>query len=94
MAKKHGKSSGSSQYENASSRLSEEHRLLTIVEKSQVPFGESANLYASLKRKIEAYNTLSPREHEQLLGLVQKAREWEEGVKNSARTEREETLPG
>jgi hypothetical protein len=51
-------------------------------------------LYASLKRKIEAYNVLDSQEHEQLLRLVQKAREWEEGVKSSASTEREETLPG
>lgn len=51
-------------------------------------------MYASLKRKIEAYDVLSPKEHEQLLGLVQKAKEWEEGVKNSARTEPEETLAG
>ena len=65
-----------------------------IIEKSQAPFGESASLYASLKRKIDNYNVLSPQEHEQLLGLVKKAKEWEEGVKNSARTEREETLPG
>ena len=94
MAKKHGDSSEGHEHEHAASQLTEEHRLLTIVEKSQVPFGESANLYASLKRKIEAYTILSPQEHEQLLKLVQRAKEWEEGVKNSARTEREETLAG
>jgi hypothetical protein len=94
MSKKQGNSPGGSRQENSSSQLAEEHRLLSIVEKSQVPFGESANLYASLKRKIEAYNVLDSQEHEQLLRLVQKAREWEEGVKSSASTEREETLPG
>ena len=94
MAKKHEKFSSDSQHKDSSARLTEEHRLLMLVEKSQVPFGESANLYASLKRKIEAYNVLSPQEHEQLLGLVKKAKDWEDGVKNSARTEREETLPG
>jgi hypothetical protein len=94
MAKKHGKSSVGSGSKDASSQLAEDHRLLLIVEKSQVPFGESANLYASLKRKIEAYTTLSPQEHEQLLTLVQKAKEWEKGVASSASTEREETLAG
>ena len=94
MVKKHEKLSEGSQHTTGSSQLTEEHRLLTIVEKSQVPFGESANLYASLKRKIEAYSILSPQEHDQLLKLVQKAKEWEEGVKSSASTEREETLPG
>lgn len=94
MAKKHEKSSPNPQHGDASSRLAEEHRLITIIEKSKVPFGESANLYASLKRKIEAYTVLTLQEHEQLLKLVQKAKEWEAAVKSSAGTEREETLSG
>ena len=72
----------------------EAHRLLAIVEKSQVPFGESANLYNKLKAKIESEQRLTTEEYEQLLRLVQIAKDWEKGVESSARTEPEETLAG
>ena len=72
----------------------EAHRLLAIVEKSQVPFGESANLYSRLKAKIESERQLTTEEYEQLLRLVKIAKDWEKGVESSARTEPEETLAG
>lgn len=72
----------------------EAHRLLAIVEKSQVPFGESANLYSRLKTKIESEQELTTEEYEQLLRLVKLAKEWEKGVENSAMTEPGETLSG
>ena len=72
----------------------EAHRLLGIVDKSQVPFGESANVYNKLKAKIEAEQQLTTEEYEQLLRLVQIAKEWEKGVESSARTAPEETLAG
>lgn len=72
----------------------EAHRLLAIVEKSQVPFGESASLYNSLKTKIESEQELTTEEYEQLLRLVKIAKEWEKGVENSAMTEPNETMAG
>ena len=80
--------------EPANPQMNEARRLLSIVEKSQVPFGESANLYASLKSKIEANGPLSTEEYEQLQRLAKIARDWERGVESSARTEPEETLAG
>lgn len=74
--------------------IEEARKLLSMVEKSQVPFGESANLYNRLKTKIEAGENLSTEEHEQLLRLVRIAQEWEKAVESSARTEPEETLAG
>ena len=67
---------------------------MAIVEKSQVPFGESANLYNRLKAKIESEQQLTTEEYEQLLRLVKIAKEWEKGVESSAMTEPEETLAG
>ena len=72
----------------------EAQRLLSIVEKSQVPFGESANLYNMLKAKIKSEQQLSTEEYEQLLRLVKIAKDWEKGVESSAMTEPEETLAG
>lgn len=73
---------------------SEVHRLLAIVERSQVPFGESASLYGQLKNKIETEQQLTTEEYEHLLRLVKIAKDWEKGVESSARTEPEETLAG
>ena len=73
---------------------SEAHKLLSVVEKSQVPFGQSADLYNRLKTKIEADEQLTTEEFEQLNRLVKIAKDWEKGVESSAMTEPEETLAG
>jgi hypothetical protein len=72
----------------------EARRLLAIVEKSQVPFGESAPIYARIKAQVEAGKNLSIEDYEHLLRLVEMAKEWEKAVKSSAMTEPEETLSG
>jgi hypothetical protein len=72
----------------------EARKLLTIVEKSQVPFGESAPAFAELKAKIDKGEALTIEEYERLLKLVKIANEWEKDVEASARTEPEETLSG
>ena len=72
----------------------EARRLLTIVEKSQVPFGESAPTFAELKAKIDKGEALTVEEYERLLKLVKIAKEWEKDVEASSRTEPEETLSG
>ena len=65
-----------------------------MIEKSQVPFGESAPIFTRIKAHVEAGNPLSAEEHERLLDLVKKAKDWEKAVESSAMTEPEETLSG
>jgi hypothetical protein len=77
-----------------SASVAETRRLLGIIEKSQVPFGESAPIYSRIKSQVDAGKELSTEDYEHLLGLVKKARDWEKGVESSARTLPEETLSG
>lgn len=72
----------------------EARRLLSIVEKSQVPFGESAPIFAKIKVQIDAGKSLSIEDYEHLLRLVKIAKEWNKAEKSSAMTEREETMSG
>jgi hypothetical protein len=72
----------------------EARRLIAIIEKSQVPFGESALVYSRIKSQVEAGKELSTEDYEHLVGLVKKARDWEKGVESSAQTRPEETLSG
>jgi len=83
---------GASKLETISA--AEARRLILMIEKSQVPFGESAPIFARIKAHVEAGNTLSAEEHEHLLDLVKKAKDWEKAVESSAMTEPEETLSG
>ncbi len=82
------------QTKRATVDLAEARRLLGIVEKSQVPFGESAPTFAELKAKIDKGDTLTVEEYEQLLGLVNIAKKWNTDEEASARTEPDETLAG
>jgi len=70
----------------------EARKLLSIVEKSQIP--ESSQIFEQLKSKIDRGESLTADEHERLLKLVKLAEDWEKGVQSSARTEREETMSG
>ncbi|HEX4921120.1 MAG TPA: hypothetical protein VFV92_10310 [Candidatus Bathyarchaeia archaeon] len=72
----------------------EARRLIAIIVKTQVPFGESAPLFAKIRAQVERGKELSVEDYEHLLGLVKKAREWEKGVESSAMTRPEETLSG
>ena len=72
----------------------EARRLITIIETSQVPFGESAPTYNRIKAQVEAGKELSTEDYEHLVGLVKKARDWEKGIESSAQTRPEETLSG
>ncbi len=74
--------------------LSEAQKLLGIIEKSDVPFGESAPILAELKAKIEKGDSLTVEEHGDLLRLVQIAKKWDRDVEASARTEPDETMAG
>jgi hypothetical protein len=78
----------------ASPGLAEARRLLAIVEKSQVPFGESAPLFTRIKAQIDAGKPLSVEDYEHLLRLVKIAKDWNKAEESSALTEPEETLSG
>jgi len=77
-----------------SSALAEARRLLAIVEKSQVPFGESAPIFARIKAEIDSGKSLSVEDHEHLLRLVKIAKDWNRAEESSAMTEPDETLSG
>jgi P2-related tail formation protein len=74
--------------------VAEARRLISIIEKSQVPFGESAPIFSRIKVQVDAGRELSTEDYEHLLGLVKKARDWEKAVESSSQTRPEETLPG
>jgi len=79
---------------STSSGLAEARRLLAIVEKSQVPFGESAPIFARIKAQIDSGKALSVEDHEHLLQLVKIAKDWNKAEESSALTEPDETLSG
>jgi hypothetical protein len=92
------KSTNSEKPNNASKQVAvspaEARRLIVIIEKSQVPFGESAPVFAKIKAQVDAGKPLSGEDQEHLLDLVKKAKDWEKAVESSAMTQPEETLPG
>ena len=72
----------------------EARKLLALVEKSQVPFGESAPIFAKIKKQVDAGESLSVEDYEHLLRLVKIAKDWNKAEENSANTEPDETLSG
>ena len=74
--------------------LAEARRLLAMVEKSQVPFGESAPVFAKVKAQIDSGKSLSVEDYEHLLRLVKIAKDWNKAEESSALTEPDETLSG
>ncbi len=74
--------------------LAEARRLLAIVEKSQVPFGESAPIFAKIKTRVDSGQPLNVEDYEHLLRLVKIAKDWNKAEESSAMTEPDETLSG
>jgi hypothetical protein len=74
--------------------MAEARRLVAIIEKSQVPFGESAPIFNRIKSQVQAGKELNTEDYEHLLELVKKARDWEKAIQSSAQTLPEETLSG
>ncbi len=72
----------------------EARRLISTIEKSQVPFGESAPVFNRIKSQVEAGRELTPEDYEHLVELAKKAHDWEKAVESSAQTRPEETLSG
>ncbi len=92
--KRRGSNRPAARGKSLSSEVSEARRLLAIIERSQVPLGESAPVFAELKVKIDNGEMLIVDEYEDLRRLVRMAKDWERGVESSSSTEREETLAG
>lgn len=70
------------------------HKLIKVVEDSKIPLGEEESKLLKIKAKVEHDETLSREEEDFLTRLVERAREWQKGLKSSADTEPEDTLPG
>src|SRR5207302_10711761 len=69
------------------------HILLRIIEDSKIPLEEESKLQ-KIKGKVEHDEQLSREDEVFLTRLVERANEWQKGLKSSSDTEPEDTLPG
>jgi len=69
------------------------HVLIRIIEDSKIPLEEESKLQ-KIKGKVEHDEQLSREDEVFLTRLVERANEWQKGLKSSSDTEREDTLPG
>jgi len=69
------------------------HKLIRIIEDSKIPLEEESKLQ-KIKGKVEHDKQLSRQDEDFLIRLVERANEWQKGVRNSSNTEPEDTLPG
>jgi len=69
------------------------HMLIRIIEDSKVPLEEESKLQ-KVKGKVEHDEQLSQQDEDFLIRVVERANEWQKGVRSSSDTEPEDTLPG
>jgi len=69
------------------------HKLIRIIEDSKIPLEEESKLQ-KIKGKVEHDEQLSQQDEDFLIRLVERANEWQKGVRSSSDTEPEDTLPG
>ena len=69
------------------------HMLIRIIEDSKIPLEEESKLQ-KVKGKVEHDEQLSQQDEDFLIRLVERANEWQKGVRSSSNTEPEDTLPG
>ena len=69
------------------------HILIRIIEDSKIPLEEESKLQ-KVKGKVEHDEQLSREDEDFLIRLVERAKEWQKGVRSSSDTEPEDTLPG
>ena len=69
------------------------HILIRIIEDSKIPLEEEPKLQ-KIKRKVEHDEQLSREDEVFLTRLVERANEWQKGLKSSSDTEPEDTLAG
>ena len=70
------------------------HILMRIIEDSKIPLEEEESKLQKIKGKVEHDEQLSREDEFFLTRLVQRASEWQKGLKSSSDTEPEDTLPG
>ena len=70
------------------------HALIRIIEDSDIPLGEEESKLNKIKGKVEHDEPLSREEENFLTRLVERAKDWQKGLKSSSETEPEDTLPG
>ena len=69
------------------------HMLIRIIEDSKIPLEEESKLQ-KIKGKVEHDEQPSQEDEVFLTRLLERANEWEKGLKSSSDTEPEDTLPG
>ena len=70
------------------------HKLIRIIEDSKVPLGEEESKLQRIKRMVEHDEPLSWEDETFLTRLVERANEWQKGLKSSSDTEPEDTMSG
>ncbi len=65
-----------------------------LIVSSHVPLGEDQETFDSIRQKVERREPLSRQEQKLLEQFAGKAKGWEDGMKSSSDTEREDTLAG
>ena len=70
------------------------HELIRVIEGSKIPLGEEESRLNKIKGRVEHDEPLSREDEDFLTRLVERAKEWQKGLKSSSDTEPEDTLPG
>ncbi|OLE86745.1 MAG: hypothetical protein AUF79_15065 [Crenarchaeota archaeon 13_1_20CM_2_51_8] len=70
------------------------HKLIRIIEDSKIPLGEEESKLQRIKRMVEHDEPLSQEDETFLTRLVERANEWQKGLKSSSDTEPEDTMSG
>ena len=74
--------------------ISGPHMFIKIIEDSKIPLEEEESKLQKIKGKVEHEKQLSQQDEDFLIRLVERANEWQKGVRSSSNTEPEDTLPG
>jgi hypothetical protein len=82
------------QKSNGMSERIRPHALIRIIEDSEIPLGEEESRLQKIKGKVEHDEQLSPEDEALLTRLVERANEWQRGLKNSSDTKPEDTMSG
>ena len=70
------------------------HILIRIVEDSEIPLGEEESKLQKVKGKVEHDEQLSREDEVFLTRLVERAKDWQRGLKSSSDTEPDDTMSG
>ena len=82
------------QKSNEISERVQPHILIRIIEDSKIPLGEEESKLQKIKGKVEHDEQLSRDDEIFLTRMVERAKEWQKGLKNSSDTEPDDTMSG